>query len=147
MRFALDTNVLAYAQGIDDAKRQTIAERLTERLPVDRTYVSVQVLGELYNVMVKRGRSRLLAHRAAEFWGETFVPIQTTSELMGLAIRVATDHRLKVWDAIVLAGSAEAGCDILVSEDFQEGFAWRGVTVCNPFLAEPHPLIADLVRA
>ena len=146
MRFALDTNVLAYTEGLDDLGRQGIAERLTQRLPVDRTHISVQVLGELYNVLVRRGRSRSLAHRAAEFWRATFVPIQTTSELMALAIQVATDRQLKVWDAIVLAGSAEAGCSLLISEDFQNGFVWQGVTVCNPFIAKPHPLVAEFLR-
>lgn len=139
--------MLAYAQGLEDPERQRGAERLTQRLPVSRTHISVQVLGKLYNVLVSRGRTRSLAHRAAEFWRDTFVPIQTTSELMRLAIELATEHRFKIWDAVVLAGSAEAACDVLLSEDFQDGFTRHGVTVCNPFAAKPHPLIVDLVRA
>ncbi|WP_205963481.1 PIN domain-containing protein [Roseicella aquatilis] len=31
--------------------------------------------------------------------------------------------------------AAEAECRLLLSEDIQDGFTWRGVTVRNPFAA------------
>lgn len=33
----------------------------------------------------------------------------------------------------------------LPSEDFQNGFTWRGVTVVNPFTAPVSPLLAGLL--
>jgi predicted nucleic acid-binding protein len=45
----------------------------------------------------------------------------------------------------VLAASAEAECRLLLSEDLQEGFTWRGVTVTNPFAAALHPMLAALL--
>ena len=35
---------------------------------------------------------------------------------------------------------------LLLSEDLQDGFTWRGVTVANPFSASPHPLLAGLLE-
>ena len=38
------------------------------------------------------------------------------------------------------------GFRLLLSEDLQDGFTWRGVTVANPFAAQQHPLWASLLR-
>jgi predicted nucleic acid-binding protein len=46
---------------------------------------------------------------------------------------------------VVLAASAEAECRLLLSEDLQEGFTWRGVAVTNPFAATLHPMLAALL--
>jgi hypothetical protein len=34
-----------------------------------------------------------------------------------------------------LAVAAKGSCRLLLSEDLQDGFSWRGVTVANPFAA------------
>jgi predicted nucleic acid-binding protein len=146
MRVALDSNVLLYAEGIGDPARKVVADRLANILPAEETYLSVQVIGELYNVLVKRGRPRERALAAAVFWRNAFSLIATPPELMVSALELATQHRLNIWDALILSAAAEASCSILLSEDFQDGFAWNGVTVCNPFAATLHPLAADLLR-
>ncbi|HUZ73330.1 MAG TPA: VapC toxin family PIN domain ribonuclease [Stellaceae bacterium] len=61
------------------------------------------------------------------------------------ALPLAGDQRLSIWDAVVLAAAAEAGCRMLLSEDFEPGFAWRGVTVVNPVAAVHHPLLEMLL--
>jgi hypothetical protein len=43
---------------------------------------------------------------------------------------------------MILSAAADARCRLLLSEDLQEGFTWRGVTVVNPFRAQRHPLLA-----
>jgi predicted nucleic acid-binding protein len=54
------------------------------------------------------------------------------------AFRQATSlvehHEFQVWDAVILAASAEAGAAVLLSEDMQHGFHWSGVTIVNPFV-------------
>ena len=52
MRVALDTNILVYAEGINDAAKQKTALQIIERLPEDSTFLPVQVLGELFRVLV-----------------------------------------------------------------------------------------------
>ena len=61
------------------------------------------------------------------------------------ATDLVSDHGLTIWDSVVLAASAEAECRLLLSEDLQEGFTWRGVTVTNPFAQKLHPLLAALL--
>lgn len=73
--------------------------------------------------------------------------IGTSATAMVNATDLASDHGLTIWYSIVLAASAEAECRLLLSEDLQEGFTWRGVTVTNPFAATRHPLLAALLTA
>lgn len=72
---------------------------------------------------------------------------RTTKESLALAVHLATSHQVSIWDAIVLATASIAGCRLLLSEDTQDGFTWGGVTVIDPFAAEPHPLLAAALRA
>ena len=61
------------------------------------------------------------------------------------AINLAVDHRLNIWDSVMISVASEAGCRLLLSEDMQDGFAWRGLTVVNPFAVPQHPLLASLL--
>jgi predicted nucleic acid-binding protein len=146
VRIALDTNVLVYAEGIDDLQRRTTAKGLLAQLPRELLVVSVQVLGELFNVLTRRNVPRELARARVAYWRESLSIHETSCELMDAALDLAADHRLSVWDALVLAAAGEARCDLLLSEDFQEGFAWRGVTVINPFAIAPHKRLASLLK-
>jgi len=62
------------------------------------------------------------------------------------AIDLAGDHRLSIWDSVVISVASEAGCRLLLSEDLQDGFTWGGVTVANPFASQQHPLLASLLQ-
>lgn len=73
--------------------------------------------------------------------------IDTTAAVMMVAVDLAAEHRLSVWDAVVLAAAAEAGCRILLSEDLQDGFTWRGLTVVNPLAAVQHRLLEALLAS
>jgi predicted nucleic acid-binding protein len=58
---------------------------------------------------------------------------------------LVTAHRFDIWDAVIVSASAEAGCRVLLSEDMQDGFVWRGMTIINPFAIVPHPMLASLL--
>lgn len=142
MRVALDTNVMAYAEGIDEPEMQDRAVALVLRLPVPDVLVPVQTLGELFNVLVRKGRrSRADAREAVLKWRDHFSVIETSSAVLLTATDLATDHKLPIWDAVILSAAAHADCRLLLSEDFQDGFTWGGVTVTNPFAAARHPLL------
>lgn len=146
MRLALDTNILAYAEGVNGADRRDAALTLLRALPQEAVIVPVQVLGELVAVLVRKaGYSRGEARDALLGWRDTFTPVDTSAEMMATAADLAADHGLGIWDAVILAAAARSGCRLLLSEDFQDGFTWGGVTVTNPFAAARHPLLAAIL--
>jgi len=147
LRIALDTNVLAYAEGINGVERRDVALNLVRRLPQEATIIPVQVLGELFNVLVRKGgKSRSDARAALLSWRDTFAVVETSPEVMLAALDLATDHQLGIWDAVILSGASQAGCRLLLSEDLQEGFTSAGVTVVNPFSLPRHPLLTALLE-
>ena len=146
MRVAIDTNVLAYAEGIDDDARRDRAIALTDRLAQLTVFIPVQVLGELFRVLVRKGgRSVKEARERVLGWGDSFALIETSQPILLAAIDLAEAHRLSIWDAIVVAAAAKAECRLLLSEDMQDGFTWNGVTIANPFSETPHPLFEAML--
>jgi predicted nucleic acid-binding protein len=146
LKIALDTNILAYGEGVNDAEKRDAVFELLDDLPQGSTVVPVQVLGELFNVLVRKARrSRAETRDALLAWRDTFPTVETTPEVMLAAVDLATDHHFSIWDAVILAAASQAGCRLLLSEDLQDGFTWGGVTVVNPFAAPRHPLLSSLL--
>lgn len=146
MNVAIDTNVLAYAEGLNGAAKKAAALQMLERLQPESTLIPVQVLGELFNALVKKGRrSRRSATAAVLSWGDVFPLIETTGDVLLAAADLADVHQLGIWDATMLSAAADARCRLLLSEDLQDGFTWRGVTVANPFASPRHSLLAALL--
>lgn len=147
MRVALDTNILAYAEGVNGAERQVQALDLLERLPDHAVVVPAQALGELFNVLVlKAKRSRKVAGTAVLTWRDAYSVGDTSASVMVDALDLSANHQMRIWDAVMLSVAADVGCRLLLSEDLQDGFTWRGVTVTNPFGAQRHALLDVLLR-
>jgi predicted nucleic acid-binding protein len=148
MNVAVDSNVLAYAEGVNGSQNKAAAIALMQALPPESTLVPVQALGELFTVLVRKGgKSRADAAAAVLSWGDAFPLVETSNDVLLAATDLADAHQLSLWDAVMLSAAADARCRLLLSEDLQEGFTWRGVTVTNPFAPRRHPLLEALINA
>ncbi|MDR3509782.1 MAG: PIN domain-containing protein [Caulobacteraceae bacterium] len=150
MRLALDTNILVYAEGLvfgpDDGAKHAMALRLLENARDEVLVVARQSLAELHRVMVRKARlSPEEASRRVGLWSERVLVIDTDAMTFEAALELSSDHGLQIFDAIILAAAVEGRCDLLLSEDLQDGFAWRGVGVSNPFGAKPERRLARLL--
>lgn len=147
MKVALDTNVLANAEGVNGAARKTEALHLIQKLPANAPQLPIQTLGELQLLVRKANRSTAQARSAILSWRDAFPLIETSEAVMVAAVDLASSHRIPMWDAVILSSVAEGGCRLLLKEDLQEGFIWNGVTVTNPFAKTLHPLLRELLRS
>jgi predicted nucleic acid-binding protein len=146
MKLALDTNVLAYAEGTNGSTMRNRTLDLIERLPPEAIVLPVQSLGELFNVLVRKAKRRpVRAREAVLSWRDAYAIHDTSASVMVNAMDLASHHDLTIWDSVILATAAEAECRLLLSEDLHEGFTWRGVTVTNPFSPRLHPLLAAVL--
>jgi len=147
VRAALDTNILVYAEGLNGAPKKAVALELIGRLPGDSGVLPAQVLGELFSVLVRKARQTPRAARTAILrWQDAFPIIDTSAAVLTAAADLAADHKLGIWDAVIFSAAVAADCRLLLSEDFQDGFTWHGVTVVNPFATKPHALLETLIR-
>jgi len=146
MRVALDTNILAYAEGIGDNARHQASLDLVRNLQPSLVIIPAQCLGELFRVLTGKARQdAATAQKAVQGWADVYEAADSTWAAFQSAMNVVTSHNLQIWDALILAVAAEQRCRLLLSEDMQHEFTWRGVTVVNPYQAPKHHLLQALL--
>lgn len=146
MRVAIDTNVLAYAEGLGDAKRCKRAADVVAELDASNVVLPAQVLGELFNVLTKKaGRNAEQARDAVLSWSDAFDVADSTRDAITAACDLAAAHQLQFWDALIVSVAVRQQCRVLLTEDLNEGFVWQGMTVVNPFALKAHPLLARVL--
>lgn len=151
-RVALDSNILAYLAGVsrsaqDEAKIVRIRE-LIGRLGNNASLIApTQTLGELFVVLRRGGASAQEARAILLEFSEAFGTSASETRTALAAADLVVDHKLQFWDALIVTAAAEAGCTFLLSEDMQDGFVTRGLTIVDPLREDTHPKLAALLTA
>jgi len=127
----LDTNVLIYALAQNDPRAAA-----AERLLLTGGRVSVQVLNEFVSVARRKLAMPWPDVKAAladvrRLCGD---PIPVDIGLHEAGVTLAEQHNLSLYDALVVAAAQAARCEVLYSEDMQDGRRFDGgLRVENPF--------------
>jgi predicted nucleic acid-binding protein len=133
-RSFFDTNVLLYA----DDKSAPIKQRRSRDLMAEHRrdgtgVISLQVLQEYFvNVTRKLGVDTRIARRKVELLAELDVAVPQVPDVLA-AIDMHRLHGFSFWDALILRTAQQAGCSVLLSEDFQHDREIDGVRIVNPF--------------
>lgn len=134
MRF-VDTNVLLYALSREPGE-QGKAEQANDILASRDLALSVQVLQEFYVQATRDSRSDPLSHQQAAGLVESFLrfPVQESSvDVMRAALAARERFGVSYWDAAILEAARALGCEVVLSEDLNDGQDYAGVRVENPF--------------
>lgn len=133
-RVVLDSNILIYAEGTDDLSKRDVVVPLIERIGSENLLLPMQAAGETLRWLIRKGKlDRSVAVRKIEWWLAQSEALPMSVEAFQKACELVERHSLQVCDAVILAASAEAEASVLLSEDMQHGFRWKGVTIVNPF--------------
>jgi len=132
----VDTNVFVYARQASEGSKQRQAEQWLNHLwreQLGRT--SMQVLNEYYATLTRKINPALSADEA---WDKVrnllgWIPQPTDADMLLRAREIERRHRLNWWDCLIVAAAQAQNCLLLLSEDFQDGAEYGGVTVRNPF--------------
>jgi predicted nucleic acid-binding protein len=149
-RIAFDSNILVYLTGLqktpEDEAKIAASRALHIKLAVRCDCVlPLQAVGELFTVLQRAGVDRQVALKLTREHAEKFEQAGASADVFDAALELASSHKLQFWDALILNVAADAGCSLLLSEDLQDGFAWRGVTVVNPFTKKLHKRLARVL--
>jgi predicted nucleic acid-binding protein len=133
-RSFFDTNILVYADDKRAPAKQSRAIDLVAEHRRDGTgVISLQVLQEYFvTVTRKLNVNSPLARRKVEILSEFDVVVPEVADILA-AIDLHRLHAFSFRDALVLRSAQQAGCRVLLSEDFQEGPEIDGIQVVNPF--------------
>lgn len=95
------------------------------------------MLGEFFRAVTRKGKlSADCAYRFLTDWRDVFPVHAATVAVLDEALSAVRSHQLGFWDAMLWATVQEAGCQLLLSENFQNGRKLGRVTFLNPFRPE-----------
>lgn len=134
MRF-VDTNILLYAVSTAAGERDK-HERALALLDSDDLALSIQVLQEFYVQATRPSKVERLTHEQAvaliESWLRFHVQ-EISVPLLQNALATKARWEISYWDAAIVEAARAARCNILLSEDLQDGMDFAGIRVKNPF--------------
>ena len=132
----VDTNIFVYARDASEPRKQALAaEWLRELWYEQRGRTSVQVLSEYYTTVTRKLRPGLAADEAWEDVAALFAwqPREIDRRVLEQAREIERRHPLSWWDSMIVAAAQLQNCELLLSEDLQDGWTCGTITVRNPF--------------
>lgn len=135
-RTFIDSNIVLYALGTETLKQQA-AWRVLFQFPL----ISVQVLNECSNVLIKKRKIDKSLVRSTLQDILKFVSVEAIGlPVVETAWILLDRYRFSYFDSLILASALTAHCQILYSEDLQHGQVIDGrLTIINPFLPDGRP--------
>jgi predicted nucleic acid-binding protein len=131
-RIALDSNILIYNHSLDHENKRLTARGFFKENPV----VSSQVISEYLNVMKRNFKmQKLELMQLCSLWLEKCTVQPVVLSTIKLAQDLVGKYDFQVFDGIIVAAALEADCDILYSEDMQDGQIIENMLkIVNPFV-------------
>lgn len=128
----LDTNIIIYSYSITDTRKQNIARKL---ISSNYTYVSTQVLQELFNTVTRKFKYPYdAALRVFDECINNNNIFTNTPDTIRQAVSVASRFNYSFYDSLIISSAISAGCKTLYSEDLHDGHLIDGtLTIVNPF--------------
>ncbi len=132
----LDSNIVLYAMGDDEAKRT----RSLALLAAEPT-ISTQVINECSHVLRRKaGWSSVQVAVELSVILDLTRLVDVRLEQIRSASRLAERYGFSHYDSVILASALAAGCTTLCTEDLQHGQVIEGqLTLVNPFLGLDTP--------
>jgi predicted nucleic acid-binding protein len=134
VRSLLDTNVLVYADAVDEPARQRRAIEIIKKHRANgEAVLCTQVLQEYVNVALRKlGLPAPLIRERLAFY-RRFEVATTTPELIAGALDLHVLHNFSFYDALIAQAALASGCQRVLTEDMQHGASYGGVKIVNPF--------------
>jgi predicted nucleic acid-binding protein len=126
-----DTTILIYSISLEDPRAE-----IAERLLANGGFISVQVLNEFAAVAHRKLKMpwQQIGEALSAVRALCAPPTALSVETHEAALQIAAQYGYHIYDALILAAALDADCDILYSEDMQNGQTVGTLTIHNPFV-------------
>lgn len=133
----VDTNILVYTlDQYDPIKQQTCRGLLRQLQAQNNAVISTQVLQEFYVAATKKLRVAPLLAKNILRTLQKIETVRIGPALIEQAIDCSILNQISFWDALITVSAESARCEILCTEDLNNGQLISGVLVQNPFITE-----------
>ncbi|GBU24243.1 hypothetical protein R83H12_00871 [Fibrobacteria bacterium R8-3-H12] len=128
----LDTNILVYSHSITNKDKY---EKAIDVMSCSSCYISTQVISEFCNVLTKKMHINPMKIKELtqefELYFNIFVVNKNTTEK---ALDILNKYGYSYYDSLIIAAALEVNCNILYSEDMQNGqIIENSLKIINPF--------------
>ena len=132
-RIFLDSNILIYSYSNTELAKQAAARVLVSD---NESFISTQVLQELCNILFKKfGYGYREATSVIDENCSNNSLFTNRKETVVQACEIATRYKFSFYDSLIISAALQCRCDILYTEDLQDGQVIDGrLIIKNPFL-------------
>ena len=95
-----------------------------------------KVVPETLNQLTRKVAKHLDGHDRLSLLKTVLVPlwkVNPSEDLYARAMEIQQRYRYSFYDSLIIAAALAAGCNRLMSEDFQSGQKIETLTIVNPF--------------
>jgi len=143
MKVFLDTNIIMYAYDVSAGEKHEIAKKILVQLwDSGLGVISTQVLEELFVNVTQKIPKPLEKRLAKDILSDLLkwdVVINNGESILE-AVEIVLRYGYCFWDSLIIEAAIRGGVVTLLSEDLSHGQIINGVTIRNPFEAEPFSL-------
>ena len=129
-RTFVDTNVILYLFTDNDRRKEIVTSLLSSA-----NIISTQVVNENVNVCLRKlkfGKEEAYAHGKSLL--DIFSVVNLFPSTITMAFHLSVKYGFSYWDSLIVATALENNCEILLSEDMQDGLLVENkLKIINPF--------------
>lgn len=136
-KYFIDTNVFVYSfDNRQPAKKERSLALIQQALQTGLGIISAQVIQEFLNVATQKFAVPIKLEDARAYLRSVMNPLcQVYPDLVlyETCLQLQAETKYSFYDALIIAAALQSGCDILFSEDLQDGQEVYGVKIVNPY--------------
>ncbi len=125
-----DSNIFLYAF----TKQSEIKHKIASRLVIMDCIISTQVINEVSNNLIKKFKfDEEMVRRFVESCYRRYEIVDFSKDTFLIASKVRESYNISYYDSLIVASALGFECDILYSEDMQDGLDIKELKIINPF--------------
>lgn len=136
-KFFIDTNVFVYSfDERQPEKKERSRALIQEGLRTGMGIISTQVIQEFLNVATQKFSVPLSFEHSKVYIRQVMNPLCQVYADLALyesCLELKAETGYSFYDSLILAAALRGDCDVLYSEDLQDGQEVRSVKIINPY--------------
>jgi predicted nucleic acid-binding protein len=137
-RVFLDTNILVYQFDRSAPAKQRRAEEIIKQcITEENAVISSQVVQEFMNVALKKFAAPLSVEDLEAVTSSILEPFCAhfpTFEFYERTLKLFASNSISFYDALIIQAAIDLDCNLLYSEDLQDGRKFGVLRIKNPFV-------------
>jgi predicted nucleic acid-binding protein len=136
----IDSNVWCYLFVKDEHEKYKIAEKFISEMADNSVFVILyQVINEVTNKLIQKKFKDETIKENVQYMYKLCMIQNFSNEIIMSAFSLREKYSLSFWDSIIISSALNSNCNILASEDMQDGLRIGNMVINNIFTQHINP--------